>query len=133
MVGTMVDLNGQIDDLLGSIEGKNLSNEAQVRATAGDAQNQLTTLEGEVRRPAGSMGYRDWPRLIEQLRTITRSMSGPQARPTEGQLEVLTDVEAAAVERANELSMIVNGVIAELNDLLEDAPKIITDWRRIIS
>ena len=79
------------------------------------------------------MNYRDWPRLIEQLRTVSRGMSTPQARPSVGQLEVLTEVEAGAAMRAQELSDIVSGVIADLNDLLEDAPKIITNWRRVIS
>ena len=133
MVGTTLDLDGQIDGLLESIEGKNLSNEEQVRAVAGDAQSQLTAVASEVRRPPGSMGYRDWPRLIEQLRNISRAVSGPQARPTVGQIEVLTEIEAGAVQRAQELSVIVNGVIADLNELLEDAPKIITNWRRAIS
>ena len=133
MVGTTLDLDGQIDGLLESIEGKNLSNEEQVRAVAGDAQSQLTAVASEVRRPPGSMGYRDWPRLIEQLRNISRAVSGPQARPTVGQIEVLTEIEAGAAQRAGELSDIVNGVIADLNELLEDAPKIITNWRRVIS
>ena len=133
MVGTTLDLDEQIDGLLESIEGKNLSNEEQVRAVAGDAQSQLTAVASEVRRPPGSMSYRDWPRLIEQLRNISRAVSGPQARPTVGQIEVLTEIEAGAVQRAQELSDIVNGVIADLNQLLEDAPKIITNWRRAIS
>ncbi|MDH3272842.1 MAG: hypothetical protein OEN56_15995, partial [Gemmatimonadota bacterium] len=133
MVGTIIDLEGQIDGLLESIEGKRLANEQQVRATAGDAQEQLTALGAEVRRPPGSMGYRDWPRLVEQLTRLSRDMQAPQARPTAGQLEVLTEVEAAAAQRANELSTIVDGVIADLNELLEGAPKIITDWRRIVS
>ena len=49
------------------------------------------------------------------------------------QLEVLTLVEIAAGERALELTAIVDGVIAELNQLLQDAPKILTDCRRGIS
>ena len=133
MMGTILDLDGQIDGLLESIEGKNLSNEEQVRTVAGDAQDQLTAVSSEVRRPPGSMSYRDWPRLIEQLRNISRAVSGPQARPTVGQMEVLTEIEAGAAQRAEELSGIVNGVIADLNDLLEDAPKIITNWRRVVS
>ena len=130
MVGTMTDLTGQIDDLLGSIDGKGLSNEAEIRDTAGEAKGALTELSAEVRRPPGSMGYRDWPRLIEQLRFVSRNMQNPQARPTEAQLQVLTEVEAAAAERARELSAIVDGLITDLNELLEDAPKIITEWRR---
>jgi photosystem II stability/assembly factor-like uncharacterized protein len=133
MIGTMIDLDGQIDGLLESIEGKGLANEAQVRETAGSAQGQLEALQAEVRRPPGSMNYRDWPRLVEQLRTVSRSFGNPQARPTVGQMEVVTEVEAAAARRADELSAIVDGVIAELNELLADAPKILTDWRRTIS
>jgi photosystem II stability/assembly factor-like uncharacterized protein len=133
MVGTIVDLNGQIDGLVESIDGKELSNDADIRQVAGQAQSALTTLEAEVRRPEGSMNYRDWPRLVEQLRFVVRGIEGPQARPTEGQLEVLAEVEVAAAERADELTAIVNGLIAELNALLEDSPKILTDWRRLIS
>jgi hypothetical protein len=133
MVGTMRDLDGQLDGLLESIAGKGLSNEREIRETAGEAKEALTTLGGEVIRPPGSMGYRDWPRIIEQLRSVARGIQGPQARPTEGQLEVLDEVESATQRRANELSDIVDGVIADLNELLEDAPKIITDWRRIVS
>ncbi len=133
MMGTILDLNGQIDGLLESIEGKNLSNEEQVKTVASDAQDQLSAVSNEVRRPPGSMSYRDWPRLIEQLRNISRAVSGPQARPTVGQMDVLTEIEAGAAQRAEELSGIVNGVIADLNALLEDAPKIITDWRRVVS
>ena len=63
---------------------------------------------------------------------MTRQIQGPQARPTEGQMQVLTEVEAAAAQRAQELSVIVDGVIADLNRLLQDAPKILTDWRRVV-
>ena len=133
MIGTMDDLDGQIDGLLESIGGKGLSNEDQIRSTAGEAKDQLSTLGAEVRRPPGSMNYRDWPRLLEQLRFVVGGIQGPQAKPTEGQLEVLSDIESAAAARADELSEIVNGIIVELNAMLADAPKIITDWRRTIS
>jgi len=133
MMGTILDLDGQLDGLLESIDGKDLANEADIRRTAGEARDALSTLSNEVRRPEGGMGYRDWPRLIEQLRFVAGNMQGPQARPTDGQIQVLTEIEAAAARRADELSGIVNGVISELNTLLEDAPKIITNWRRVVS
>lgn len=129
MVGTIGDIDEQIDGLLESIDGKGLSNEELIRQTAGEADEKLTTLSAELRRPPGSMNYRDWPRLIEQLRFVARGIQGAQARPTEGQLEVLSEIEVAAAERAQDLSDIVDGVIAELNRLLEGAPKIITDWQ----
>ncbi len=130
MVGTMNDLDKQIDGLLESITGKELSNEREIRRTARDAKGKLTALSAEVRRPPGSMGYRDWPRLLEQLRFAARGFQGAQARPTDGQLEVLTEVEKAAAVRAQELTVIIDGVIGDLNRLLEDAPKIIADWKK---
>ena len=45
---------------------------------------------------------------------------------------MLNEVEAEAAKRAQELTVIVDGVIADLNRLLEDAPKILTDWRRVV-
>ncbi len=42
---------------------------------------------------------------------------------------MLGEVEAAAAQRALELTEIVDGVIANLNRLLADAPTIITEWR----
>jgi photosystem II stability/assembly factor-like uncharacterized protein len=133
MVGAMGDVNEQIDGLLEAVEGKDMANEDQIRETAERAREALTTLEAEVRRPEGSMNYRDWPRLVEQLRFVVRGIEGAQARPTEGQLEVLSEVENAAAERAAELDGIMNGLVTELNSLLEDAPHIMTDWRRVIS
>jgi len=133
MVGAMGDVNAQIDGLLEAVEGKDVANEAQIRETAALAKEALNTLEAEVRRPEGSMNYRDWPRLAEQLRFVVRGIEGAQARPTEGQLEVLTEVETAAAERAQELDGIMNGLVDDLNGLLDDAPRIMTDWRRVIS
>jgi hypothetical protein len=110
-----------------------MANEDRIRETAELAKEALTTLEAEVRRPEGSMNYRDWPRLAEQLRFVVRGIEGAQARPTDGQLEVLTEVETAAAERAEELDAIMSGLVGDLNSLLEDAPRIMTDWRRVIS
>ncbi len=135
MTGAMRDLNGQVDGLLGAIEGKGLPNAAQIREKAGEAQDRLETLSNEVQRPPQAMYYRDWPRIVEQLRFVAGGINGAQARPTAGQLEVLTLVETATQQRAAELQAIIDTVIAELNRMLQDQPKILTNWqsRRVIS
>jgi hypothetical protein len=80
------------------------------------------------------MGYRDWPRLLEQLRFVAGGIDGAQARPTQGQLEVLDLVERMTQQRAAELTTIINTTINELNQLLQGQPKILTSWRgRVIS
>ncbi len=130
MISAMRDLNGQIEGTLDAIEGKGLPNERSIRETAGAATDRLAALSDEVTRPPDGMGYRDWPRLAEQLRFVARGINGAQARPTRGQLEVLELVEQATEERAAELAEIIDTVISELNRLLEDQPKILTEWRR---
>ncbi|MCI0437472.1 MAG: hypothetical protein L0271_28140 [Gemmatimonadetes bacterium] len=135
MTSAMRDLNGQVDNLLSTIEGKGLPNVTQIREKAGEAKDRLATLDDEVQRPPQGMGYRDWPRLVEQLRFVAGGINGAQARPTQGQLEVLALVETATQQRARELTAIIDSVIAELNRLLQDQPKILTSWqsRRVIS
>jgi photosystem II stability/assembly factor-like uncharacterized protein len=130
MVGTLDDIDGQIDDLLGSIEGKDLGNEDAIKTTAGTAQEQIEALDGDLRRPPAGMNYRDYPRLSEELGFVNRQMQFTQARPTDGQMEALSDIEVEAQEKAQELADLVNGIIVELNNLLEGQARIITGWER---
>jgi hypothetical protein len=133
MVGTMQDVQSQLGALGEAMEGKEIANAARIRELSVRAETQLTELKDEVERPDGSMSYRDWPRLVEQLRFVVRGIQGAQARPTEGQLEVLEKIETDTAQRADELQAILDGVIAELNELLEDTPKIMVDRGRLIS
>ncbi len=130
MVNTLIDLDEQVDGLVSSIDGKGLSNEGAIRSKAGEAQQQMEDLENELRRPLPRMGYRQWPRLSEQISRLARGMNSAQARPTDGQLEVLQDIEVQAEQRADELTTLINTTIVELNELLGDAPKIMSEWRR---
>jgi len=134
-MAAMRDLNEQVDAVTAAIVGKDIPEAAAIRDQAGTAKDRLGALDNEVQRPPQGMGYRDWPRLAEQLRFVAGGITGAQARPTDGQLEVLAEVERATEQRAAELTDIINTTIAELNRLLRDQPKIITGWRggRIIS
>jgi hypothetical protein len=135
IIEAMGDLDGQIEGTLDAIAGKSLPNEAAIRRTAGQATERLDALSDQTNRPPDGMNYRDWPRIAEQLGFVARGINGAQARPTQGQLEVLDLVERATRERAAELDDIIQTIIVELNRLLDDQPKIMTDWsrRRVIS
>jgi hypothetical protein len=125
----MSDLTGQVDGVLSTIEGKDVPNAAAIREKAGEAKTKLGALGNEVQRPPTGMGYRDWPRLLEQLRFVAGGINGAQARPTAGQVDVLTEVERATRMRAGELTDIINTVISDLNRLLQGQPKILTSWQ----
>ena len=67
---------------------------------------------------------KDYPRLTEELRTLSGYILGPQAKPTAGQLTVLSELESDAAERTRELTTIIDGAIATLNRMLGDQPKV---------
>jgi hypothetical protein len=130
MIEAMSDLDSQIEGTLDAIDGKSLPNEAAIRQTAGEATERLGALSDQTNRPPDGMNYRDWPRIAEQLGFVARGINGAQARPTQGQLEVLELVEQVTQERAAELDDIIQTVIGELNRLLDEQPKVLTSWRR---
>ena len=81
----------------------------------GTTHEALTELDNELRRPPPRMGYRQYPRLSEQLSFASRGITQAQARPTEGQLQVIGEVEAAIGEAEGRLQSIIDGPIGELN------------------
>ena len=76
------------------------------------------------------MGYRQYPRLSEQLSFVVRGISGAQARPTEGQMLVLNEVGAAIEEAAGDLQALIAGAVADLNRMVEGQPAIRSGWSR---
>jgi hypothetical protein len=125
MIGTVMDLEAQVEALGESIQGKGLPNQAQVRSSIQSATEALDALDNELRRPPPRMGYRQYPRLSEQLSFVARGITGPQARPTEGQMQVLGEVQEGIREAQGTLRGIMEGPIAELNRLLEGQARIL--------
>jgi hypothetical protein len=66
--------------------------------------------------------------LSEELRSLNGNILSAQARPTEGQLVVLGELDQEASERINELNEIISTTISELNELLVTFPKIMIGW-----
>ena len=70
------------------------------------------------------MGYRDYPRLTEEVRSLMFGVMGAQARPTEGQLTMLTELEGDTRRLRGELQGIIDGSIQQLNDMLGTLPAV---------
>ncbi|MBT8397098.1 MAG: hypothetical protein KJN92_09030, partial [Gemmatimonadetes bacterium] len=125
MIGTVEDLTSQIEGLQETIRDKGLTNEDEVRVQLEAAAEELAGLDNDLRRPPPRMGYRQYPRLSEQLSFAARGITGAQARPTEGQLQVIGEVEVAIREAEGRLQSIITGPIAELNRLLGGEARIL--------
>jgi photosystem II stability/assembly factor-like uncharacterized protein len=124
MIAAVTDLRSQIEALQETLRGKDIPNAADVRMQAQTALDQLEVLSNDLRRPPGSMGYRDYPRLSEQLSFASRGITGAQARPTEGQLQVMEEVAVEIDAKGIELRGIIDGPVAALNRLLEGQARI---------
>jgi photosystem II stability/assembly factor-like uncharacterized protein len=128
MINSLVAMGSQIRDLQEALPGRGLENESEVMEVAEAALEAIAAQEDQLRRPPPRMGYRQWPRLSEQLSFVSRGITGAQARPTEGQLQVLEEVGAAIDSRAMELQALIDGPVAALNRLLEGQPAIWSGW-----
>jgi len=128
LIDTVVDLNEQLEGLQGRLEDSQVEDLEQIVEQTGTAMQELEELDNKLRRPFPNMGYRQYPRLSEELRSLNGNILGAQARPTEGQLQVLDELDQEASERIAELNEIIATTIAELNELLVTFPKIMVGW-----
>jgi hypothetical protein len=96
----------------------------QVKAAL-DAVTKLR--DDELTRPYPSMGYRQYPRVSEEIRSLSGSVSRAQAKPTDpetGRIKELTvelDKDVAALNR------IVGGEISAINESMRSSPYIIPE------
>ena len=119
------DLIGQLTSLVDNIR-KNAPNEREALNEAEGALVELKKLRDEkLLRPIPGLGYRQYPRLREEVGSLAGSVSRTITRPTDAQArrhgELVT--ETGAVQQ--ELQGIVTGRIAKLNALLKNLPHII--------
>jgi len=125
MINEINDLTAQIESTLEAIEGKDVSAADEIRRVGRDALQRLDSLEYRLHRPPPDMGYRQWPRLSEQLSFVNRGITGGQARPTEGHLQVLEEIESDVGDRAADLQELIDTAVAELNGLLRGQGRIL--------
>ena len=125
MIDTVADLTEQLTALEGRASRTEVENVEMVAEQIGTAVQILKEFDETVHRPFPNMGYRQYPRLNEELRSLNRSIGGVQARPTEGQLTVLSELTDETAAKAAELQEIIDTTINELNIMLGNAPKIL--------
>ena len=83
-----------------------------------------------LRRPPPRMGYRQRPRVSEEIRSLTRSIGGVEARPTEPQLARVQQIAGQADEALGAVDRLVDTAIQQLNDRLSEYSRILVDRTR---
>ncbi len=148
-VTSLGELAGQVDGAVGVAESvlqqldaldETLRDEPGALPGAADLRDDVARARAEMaqvtdsllRRPPPNMGYRQRPRVREEVRSLTRSISGVEAPPTDPQMLRLREVHTEAQEAIDAVWQVWNTTIRQLNERLgPDGPRIIVDESKI--
>jgi photosystem II stability/assembly factor-like uncharacterized protein len=100
-----------------------------VRAAVAAARKRLATFRDGLTRPTPTFGYRQYPRLREELTTLSGAIAGGSARPTDPQMLRAGELRAEVAAMEGALAEAVAAVEA-LNRMLADRPIITTEGPR---
>ncbi|MEL6661291.1 MAG: hypothetical protein AAFR36_32895, partial [Bacteroidota bacterium] len=90
-----------------------------------DALERISDLQDDVlKRPPPNMGYRQRPRLREEIRSLMRAINGATARPTQPQLHRLEQLSSEVAEAQALLDQIIATDIQQINDKAQQIPQI---------
>jgi len=128
LIRTVAELNQQVRGVEGQLREADIENVEAIIEQTGTASAQLMELQNKLARPNAMMMYREYPRLSDELMMLTFGITGSQARPTQGTLTAIEELDAETQERIQELNEIISTTIQELNELLENYPKVMTKW-----
>lgn len=132
MVNRSNDLIRQLTGLTENLR-QNAPNERTALAQADSALVEVTKLrDDKLVRPLPGLGYRQYPRLQEEVNSLYGMVTEPASKPTDAQVQRHGELvsEVGAVER--ELQAILEGRIAKLNEMLRSLPHVLVPGGRIM-
>ena len=83
-----------------------------------------TFRDEELARPIAGLGYRQYPRLREDVQSLAGYFGRGFRAPNEGELTRMKDLTAQAEKAAATVNAIIAGEIAAINEAMKAAPRI---------
>jgi hypothetical protein len=94
----------------------------------GAALDKLKTLrDTKLTRPLPGLGYRQYPRLLEEVRTVFGMVNGDPFPPTEGAKLRYTELVEEANQLAAELNAVITTEVGFINKAMRATPFIAAD------
>jgi hypothetical protein len=122
LVAQLTDIREAVTRSSGAVD------ESDLIEAIDDAIGEVENLSSDyLRRPPPRMGYRQRPRVSEEIRSLTRSIGGVEARPTEPQLARVEQIAGEADTALGAVDQLVSSVIDRLNDRLSGYSRILID------
>jgi hypothetical protein len=100
---------------------------AAAAAAVTAAMTKLKTFrDDELARPLPGLGYRQYPRLREEVQSLSGVIARAPAPPTDPQTLRVRELEAETTQAEAKLQAIINDDIRKVNSLLSGMPHVIT-------
>ena len=114
----------QLTALVDNIK-RNAPNEKEALNEAETSLKELKDFrDTRLARPIAGLGYRQYPRLREEVQSLSGSVSRSVARPTDSQVKRQGELTQESGQVQQQLNTIVNSRIAKLNQLLKNIPHV---------
>lgn len=111
---------------LGGVLRRNAPNEKAAIDEARGALDELREFrDAQLTRPLAGLGYRQYPRLREEVQSLYGSVTRSLTRPTDPQMLRKGELNTETGAAEQRLNAIITGRIAKLNGLLKNLPHII--------
>lgn len=112
--------------------GKEAGNDAGTIAQVEEAIKKLKDFQDEwMRRPPPNMGYRQRPRLREEISTLISDIDNATAPPTTPQINRLGELKQETSEAILKYEKIISEDVMKINDKLKSLPQIVTGKTKI--
>jgi hypothetical protein len=83
--------------------------------------------DDDLTRPYPNMGYRQYPRIAQEIQSLAGAVSRAPFHPTDGQLLRTKELAAELEQAVAALTRIQTEQIGRINDLMKTAPFIVTE------
>ena len=123
MIGASNDLETQITNLMNALDEPN----GDLKATCSSALEEIEAFKDWLTYPPPRMGYRQRPRLREELRSLMRSITSMASRPTEAEMVRLGELQVETAEAVVAFNQMLDTTIHELNNDAGQFPRIMID------
>jgi len=126
VIDTTASLTEQLESLEDTLEDSDREDSTVVAEAVVSALAEIEKLDNRLQRPFPAMGYRQYPRIREELRSLASYISAAASRPTEPQMVVLEELKGVTAQVVGDLKKLLSTTIRDLNQMLGSYPKIIS-------
>lgn len=125
MINQSNTYNSQLQDLKQKLEQNENQVDESLPEDIDGVMKSISEFQDDIlKRPPPNMGYRQRPRLREEIRSLMRAVNGATAKPTQPQQSRLEELTGEVKEAQDVLDQIVNTGIQQINEKTKNLPQI---------